>query len=224
MRKPLVGFVVLLFCLAFSCMTAHAASTTITLAGGSCNSCFNFVVSGTSVTMTMSPSSTSFVAVTSGPLPIPPITTFTLSETGPILLTSVGGGLYDVASGSGGFNIDLSGGGFTLDGVLSIQNLSLSGASGTIDTSVVGNFDINPSSSYCGLPSASCGPGVGYGKVFLTLSTNPIANGSHGGLSGGSIVLPAANIAITPEPSSMLLFGTGLLAFGAILRRRSLHA
>jgi PEP-CTERM motif-containing protein len=175
--------------------------------------------------MTMSPSSTSFIAIGLGsqvPSLIPMITTYSLSETAPILLTYAGGGNYNVAPGSGSFDLNLTTtSGFSLDGVLTVENLSQSGSSGTFNTSVVGNFTIT-GGSYCSEAGSTCGSDVGYGKVFLTLGTSmpPIGNGSTGGLDGGRLTIPVQNTAITPEPSSLLLFGTGLLAFGAALRRR----
>lgn len=222
MRKTLVAFVFLALCLAFGCVTTQA-QTTITLVGGSCNSCFQFAVAGTSLSMTMSPSTTSSFAVSTGTgAAIPTLTLFTLSETAPILMAYMGGGMYNVAPGSGAFDIVLAMGSFTLDGILSIQNLSVATNSGTYDTTVMGNFDIT-GGSYCSESGAVCGPGAGYGKVLLTLGAMvpPIPNGSRGGLSSVSIVIPAGNFSATPEPTSMLLFGSGLLVLGGVLRRRT---
>src|SRR5258708_21729827 len=130
MRKTLVAVVFLALCVAFGCVTAQA-QTTISLVGGSCNSCFQFAVAGSNLTVTMSPSSTSSFAVATGTGPvIPTLTMFTLSETGPILMTYMGSGLYSVAPGSGAFDIVLAMGAFTLDGILSIQNLSVATNSG----------------------------------------------------------------------------------------------
>ena len=221
MRKSLVGFLVLALVLALSCITAQA-QTTVTLTGGSCNSCFNFAVSGSSVTMTMSPMSTSNWAVSTGTGPaIPLLTMFTFSESAPILMTDAGSGMFNVAPGSGAFDIALAMGAFTLNGVLSIQNLSVATNSGTFNTTIMGNFDIT-GGSYCSESGAVCGPGAGYGKVVLMFGSMvpPIPNGVHGGLNSASILIPATNLAATPEPTSMLLFGTGLLVLGGTLRRR----
>jgi hypothetical protein len=224
MRKTLVGFVVLALGLALGCVTTHA-QTTVTLGGGSCNSCFGFAVSGSSLKMTMSPATTSNFALATGTGPsIPTLTMFTLWESAPILMTNAGGGMYNVAPGSGAFEIAVAMGTFTLNGVLSIQNLSVATNSGTYDTTVMGNFNINPlTSSYCMETGAVCGPGAGYGKVLLTFGSMvpPVPNGARGGFNSASIVIPASNLAATPEPTSMLLFGTGLLVFGAVLRRRA---
>jgi hypothetical protein len=175
--------------------------------------------------MTMSPSTTSFIAFSTGsqvPSPIPALTTYTLSESSAIVLSYVGGGQYNFASG-GHFDLTLASGSFTLIGTLSVQDLSQTASSGTINTTIVANFDIT-GGTYCSASGSTCGSGVGYGKVFLTLSsaTPPVTNGSHGGLDAARIVLPAGNTAITPEPASLLLFGTGLLVLGGTLRRRLL--
>ena len=221
MQKTLAGFVLLALGLAFSCAPAQA-QTTITLNGGTCDSCFNLGVAGSSLTVTMS-SPISFIAISTGTT-IPTSTMFTLSETAPILMTFAGGMYNATAANLGAFDIALAMGTFTLNGVLSIQNLSVATNSGTYDTTVMGNFNINPlTSSYCMETGAVCGPGAGYGKVLLTFGSTvpPVLNGARGGFNSASIVIPASNLAATPEPTSMLLFGTGLLVFGAVLRRRA---
>ena len=223
MQKTLAGFVLLALGLAFSCAPAQA-QTTITLNGGTCNSCFNLGVAGSSLTVTMS-SPISFIAISTGAT-IPTSTMFTLSETAPILMTFAGGMYNATAANLGAFDIALAMGTFTLNGVLSIQNLSVATNSGTFNTTVMGNFSINPSSSYCSLPDTVCGPGAGYGKVLLTLGSmvgpmDPLTSSGRAGFNSGTIVIPASNLAATPEPTSMLLFGTGLLVFGAVLRRRA---
>lgn len=222
MRKSLVGFVFLALCLSFSSMPAHA-QTVITLDPGPvtspCTTCFDFSVSEPNVTMTL-PSPMSFAAITTGTLLIPTITTYTMSETSPIFFTDAGGGVYNVAPGSGAFLIDLSSGTFTLNGALTIQNLAQNLNNGTIDTSIVGNFDIL-GGTYCSEPGATCGLGVAYGKVAMTLNTSgPLTSSSVGQLNSATITDPPPGV--TPEPASILLFGSGLLAIGGALRRRLL--
>jgi len=174
----------------------------------------------------MSPSSISGGALASGtqvPGLIPSSLTYSLSESGNILLTGSSGS-YTVAAGSGTFDITLKNGSFTLIGVLTIQNLTVTGGSnGQINTTIVANFNIT-GGTYCAESGSTCGTGVGYGDAFITMSmscgSNNVTNGCKAGLESINIIMPAGDLATTPEPSSMLLFGTGLLGCGVFLRRR----
>ena len=219
----MVGFVVLALCLAFSSIPAQA-QTVITLAGSRCWSCFDFRVSESSLMLPMSHGWTSATAFTSGSLPIPENTTFTLSESKPILMTHVGSGLYTLAPGSGGFDIRLVASGFTLFGFLALQNLSESRHHGAMEASLWGNFDIT-GGTYCSLPGARCGSDLGYVKIDLSLPSRFrwFRHGHHRyheGFDSGRIGFPPSPLAATPEPTAMLLFGTGLLVVGGVLRRR----
>ena len=88
-------------------------------------------------------------------------------------------------------------------GDLLTLNANLTILSGTICTS-------NPS---------VCGSGA-QNSVQLTV----LLSGNHaaGRFASGNVTIGNAANLVTPEPTSMLLFGTGLLAFGGILRRKLL--
>jgi len=174
--------------------------------------------------LTMSHESTSATALTFGSLTIPRITTFTLSESKPILMTYSGNGLYTVAPDSGGFDIRLVASGFTLFGFLAVQGLSESVHHHTLEASLFGNFDIT-GGTYCGLRGANCGSDVGFDEIdFRLRSRSPWFSHKHhryhGGFDSDSLWIPEKSLAATPEPTSMLLFGTGLLVVGGVLRRR----
>jgi hypothetical protein len=220
-RKLLTNLVVLVLGFVFT-TTLASAQTQIGLVGTSCNACLNFVTTGTGLSETMTGPAATGVAITMGTPFIPMVSLFSLSQTSAILLTASGtAGLYSAAPGSGGFDISLSGpGGLILTGFLSILNFSANTNSGTFDTTVAGNFDIT-GGSFCSSDPSACGPGAGYGKIVLTL-VGPIEAGGTAGLDGGKITIPAENSSVTPEPASMVLFGIGLLALGATLRRRKI--
>ena len=228
MRKTLFGFVVLAICLSFSSVPAHA-QTIITLnPGSSCLTCMTFKTTGSGVGSTLTISMTSagvsgtadFTSSVSG---VPSTSSFTLKDSAPIVLTETaviaGIAVYSYSSG-GPLNVTFSNSSpaFSLDGSLSVQGMTGVGNTGTINPTIVTNFTINPSSSYCSLAGVNCSAG-GYGEVFLRITGAPVVDGK-GGVTGGTFDIPATDTAVTPEPTSLLLFGTGLLALGEALRRR----
>ena len=82
--------------------------------------------------------------------------------------------------------------------------------------STPGEICLGPAGTFCtGSFSITPGPADLSGSLFADL-TNPNAP-TAGVLTGGSVSTPAVT---TPEPSSLLLLGSGFLALGGIARRR----
>jgi hypothetical protein len=61
---------------------------------------------------------------------------------------------------------------------------------------------------------------TGYSATPGTFSFSTTDSGNNYGTSGSSTYGFDINATPTPEPSSLLLFGTGLLGFAGILRRK----
>ena len=132
-------------------------------------------------------------------------TSYTLVS-GTVALTPIGapGGAY---SASGTFSFELNNG-TLLTGTLSLGSVAQAG--GGLLTFGTGNLVITSIDGVSCVPTC---PGPGDVSLVIKLaSTAPLHTESGSILSG--------SVSISPEPSSMLLFGTGLLACGVFLRRR----
>jgi hypothetical protein len=118
-----------------------------------------------------------------------------------------------------------SGGAGTLQGVLTFSSL---GNGNTQGPSFNGTFQTGSSTGTLGTPILYWGNGVTTNNAALTLNTNDAIVNSNGTLASttgtpgsGQVYAPAAPPpSPTPEPASILMLGSGLLALGGTIKRR----
>jgi hypothetical protein len=216
MRRQLVVLGSLALCLVLSA-PAHA-QTEISLNGSSCVSCLHFAVSG----------SRAEVPVLTGEVSSRPITSFRNAES--VLTISAArtipieyfaySGMRSVPSYGDAFDVRLVASGITFGSRMNVPNYAEweSPKVSSAANNVLGSFSI----PHC--EGARCGGSPIQSEMVLTLrSRGPIIEHhprERIGSFGAGSSLPPASMATTPEPMSMLLFGTGLLVLGGTLRRR----
>jgi hypothetical protein len=166
-----------------------------------------FIGGPTSTNMTVTPT-TGSVSVPTGFLST--ATAYTVSG-GPLTISPALGptGLYGIAST---LNFALNGVN-SLSGTLSFTDGFLNKLTDrfVMDADLV----INPSSAICVTDPGVCAAGAD-NTVQFTLAINK----DFGRFFSGNLSLGPVSGIVTPEPGTMLLFGTGLLALGGLLRRR----
>lgn len=106
---------------------------------------------------------------------------------------------------------DLVSGTNFLTGTLSLINLTQSGATGTFNTNLVANLTITDGSLMSVFTAAG---GIATVTITLPISSLSTLVGSTTATTVTGVIFP------TPEPGSMILLGSGLLAVGGFLRRR----
>lgn len=106
-----------------------------------------------------------------------------------------------------------------LQGTLSLVDVAQTFSTGVTDTSLAANITITGGSLMsAGEPYAN---GEGIGQLTLNLSGLGYLPTSAGGTASLSVgTLNPTALSPTPEVNSMFLFGTGLLGFGGLLRRK----
>ncbi len=127
--------------------------------------------------------------------------------------------------------ITFSGTGFTQVSPSFNASYELFSSSGTPSTTLTGWYDgsdmLLAETSAIGSPLTFSGPIVGGAKA--TSGGGPAGPAPYSltvedtfsaGASGATFLITDGTIAATPEPRTMLLFGSGLLVLGGILRRR----
>jgi len=104
-----------------------------------------------------------------------------------------------------------------LSGTLELVNLTQTGTGGQFNYNSVANLTITG-----GTEAASWASGSAVATLYLDFGLTPVNLGSLLGTTNSvaGVKFGTGTIDPTPEPSSMLLFGSGLLAAGFILRRR----
>jgi PEP-CTERM motif len=151
------------------------------------------------------------------------ITGFYSFAGGPVALTLVSsfGTIFADYTASGTLNFEIttgSGGSGTvlLTGTLSLVDLIQGGSTGITNTSLLTSMTITG-----GTLAGDYSGGTGISQLILNLSGLPFLP-SLGGAMATNLTSATLDPLTTPEPSSMLLYGSGLVLFGIMLRRRLL--
>ncbi|MGA7061880.1 MAG: PEP-CTERM sorting domain-containing protein [Candidatus Acidiferrales bacterium] len=194
MRKAVFFFAVMMLAVALSAMTVSASDSGVTLSAP------------TTGTITFSGGSTSLTMTVAGPLnglalsgtgSFAGATSFTLSGS-PLAFTGVSG----------------SPGDFTSTGTLSF---ALNG--GALLTGTLSNITLTTLKQDPNMVILS-GDLSGHGQVTLIIDVDTPLSGLMGSELGTLSAGEAFSTTVTPEPGTMLLFGSGLLLVAGVLRRR----
>jgi hypothetical protein len=207
MRKSLVGFVFLAVYLAFTSMPAHAqtvvdlflTANTVEFTGGKTVAGVDSVLTSIGASGSASDGTNLYLYSLTGP-------TITLTETSPTSneYTAVGGPL----------TLNIAGGAGTLSGTVAIDSFeqTTTPSGGTFNNALTSTVTVLASSGALATNSATFVLGITF-KTNTPVDTHGATIFNTGGVGA---------LTPTPEPASMLLFGSGLLAIGGALRRRLL--
>jgi hypothetical protein len=149
--------------------------------------------------------------------------TFTLSASSYALVSeTTAGGNWSIAGLTAGYSF--TGGAGTLGGTVTFDQLVTNGAADLVGTLTVtsgtgavhstfgdGNYKITFSAAFTGGNSLEC--------IFNPATTLSTCPGTYSATATAGLPESGA-ISATPEPTAMLLYGTGIFLIGGILRRR----
>ena len=193
MRKAFFIPAVMILAMALSAMTASASDSVVNLSFPT-TATATFSGNSASLTMTLTGSVGGFASLGSGVFA--GATSVTLSG-GPLAFTGVSGSPGDFTSG-GTLNFSLNGGAVFTGTLSDITLTTVSGAPNMVILS---------------------GKLTGGGQVTIILDVNtPLA--SLTGSELGTFSAGEGLSTVTPEPGTMLLFGSGLLLVAGVLRRK----
>lgn len=142
--------------------------------------------------------------------------TFISSSTASFGLTTSNGANWSVVSGPT-FDYSFSSAAGTLTGVVAFTQVNTNGAADIVGTLTVSTSSGTLSSYFAPLGTYPFNISAQYGSGNATLEG--IFNGTNG-TSASATASESGAISATPEPASMLLYGTGIFLIGGILRRR----
>jgi hypothetical protein len=217
MRKLLVGLSVLTLAVGFSSLTARASTTGFVLGGGTSGGITFTPTGGGNQSMSL-PGTNTGIATGKGSL----VGTngFYFLDGGPVALKNIAADnvppflAFFTASGTLNFEIDSNStdtGTDILLGTLTLVNLTQFGGSGATDIFATVDMHIT-----AGTAQPTFGT-LGIARFIIDLTGTgylPTASGPT------TATFESGSFDVAPEPTSMLLFGSGLLAITIMLRRQ----